>query len=73
MAAPAQRENDEPVYRVQVGQVIESTCAICLQTIAYSPNPKTLAIAEKAHRYASCPALKKKARLFVISDRTAKR
>jgi hypothetical protein len=45
--------SDYPFHRVQVGSVTVSICTSCLRLIAYSPLPRPLAIAEKAHKCSS--------------------
>lgn len=45
-----------PFHRVTEGQVIQSVCLRCMRTVAYSPRPEVLLLAEEAHRCLMPPA-----------------
>jgi hypothetical protein len=58
-----QRLKEYPFHRYGFGGVIQSICTSCLQTIAYSPRPDVLAIAEKAHKCPGRPRQKTRIKL----------
>jgi hypothetical protein len=54
---------EQPFYRHNLGAIIESICTSCLQTIAYSPRPDLLTLAEEAHKCPGRPQQKTKFKL----------
>jgi hypothetical protein len=58
-----QRLREYPFHRSVFGGIIQSVCTSCLQTVAYSPRPDVLTLAEKAHKCSGRPQEKTKFKL----------